>query len=124
MAAETETKRTLTDAQHEQVLTCLKTIYRDRKNNKGMTQERLARLMGMTQVGVSKYLTGEARLNNFFTMLQFANALQCKPEQIWPFLLDIGVGINPDDQILLQTWRLLQDSDKRYFLKGMEQSLD
>ena len=121
--ADEDKQRGLTDDQHEQVLRCLNAIFKERKK-KGMTQERLAGLMGMTQVGVSKYMTGETRLNNFFTMLDFSEFLQCRPEEIWPFLPDIGIGINPDDQILLQTWRLLQDSDKRYFLKNMEQSLD
>ena len=122
MEREEKKRRELTE-QEKLVHQNLVTIYNDRKI-KGLVQNKLAKQMGMSQVGVSKYLTGEQALNNYFTMIEFSKGLQCRPDELWPFLLEAGIGINPDEQVVLETYRMLSDSDKRYFLRSMEKTLD
>ena len=65
----------------------LNQLYRDKKKKDGLNQTKLAELMGIKQQSaISQYLLGKIPLN-VISVLNFAQALEVSPLEIYPELL-------------------------------------
>ena len=75
----------------------LDAIYKRKKKELGLTQERLAALMGFsTQSSVSQYLTGKIPLSDA-ALLKFAYHLQFNPVEVRPEIFDqFPITSSPD----------------------------
>lgn len=70
--------------------TKLKAIYTSQKNRLGLTQNRLAEHLGITQASVAQYLNGVIPLN-LTKVLQFAALLEVDPAEVYP---ELTKGLN------------------------------
>ena len=65
----------------------LNQLYRDKKKKDGLNQTKLAELMGIKQQSaISQYFLEKIDLN-IVTVINFAEALEVSPLEIWPELM-------------------------------------
>ena len=65
----------------------LKKIYQEKKKKEGLNQTKLAKLMGIKQQSaISQYFLEKIDLN-IVTVINFAEALEVSPLEIWPELM-------------------------------------
>jgi len=74
--------------QEEDALQRINKIYKHQKSEDGLTQKKLAKLMGIKeQSAVSQYLRGEITLNPI-VVLNFAQAMNVSPMELYPALME------------------------------------
>ncbi len=79
----TSIQRTITK-EHRESAARLRSIYQRKKNELGLTQEKLRDLTGFkNQSIISQYMNAKIALNTD-AIIRFARALKCKPEEIEP----------------------------------------
>jgi len=73
--------------QDQEALQRINEIYKQQKSEQGLTQKKLAQLMGIKeQSAVSQYLRGKISLNPI-VVLNFAQAFDVSPMDIYPALM-------------------------------------
>lgn len=124
-SAAPERNRTITQQDREDAAR-LKAIYDRKKKQLGLTQEKLAGLMGFaTQASISHFMNAKAAMNNEH-VIKFAAFLKVDPTEIRPDIFDrvplseSGTGLDQDALTFARRYARLSAEERAIFDQLME----
>jgi|SRR5690625_3555800 len=92
----------------------LKAIYEAKRDQLGLSQERLGSEMGMSQSAVGQYMNAKIPLN-LPVKISFAMALQCDVSEIDPEI-PLAPPLSPAEQKIVDAYRAASEEGKDWLL--------